>query len=225
MLILKVKIVPSPLARTSVFHPLRKGRKVSILEVVRKTELSRPTIMMMKIALSSERKSPSPRDRFPEAISTSSMNRDTKKTTIMSPALTMDLHFLTLVLKHLVLCNQPPSRRPMLKTGMNSPIILATTRHAICANALSARPHASMMNDISQGLETITIEWMTALTVIGPITVASAAPTFQPPHQKSVVITIKDPHVEVQLKAGVVAQVHHEVSVNATGRAELVVGL
>ena len=65
---------------------------------------------------------------------------------------------------------------------------------------------------------------MTALTVIGPMTVASAAPTFQPPHQKSVVITIKDPHVEVQLKAGVVAQVHHEVSVNATGRAEPMLG-
>jgi hypothetical protein len=38
-----------------------------------------------------------------------------------------------------------------------------------------------------------------------------------------VVITVKDPHVEVQLKAAVVAQEHHEVSVNATGRAELVV--
>lgn len=112
----------------------------------------------------------------------------------------------------------------MLKIGMNSPIVRGTTQHAIFENAPSARPHASMMSDISQGLETITIGWMTALTVTGLMTVVSAAPTSQPRHQKSVAITIRDPHVEVQFKADVVAQEHYEVSANATGRAELVAG-
>jgi hypothetical protein len=62
-----------------------------------------------------------------------------------------------------------------------------------------------MMSEISQGLETITIGWMTALIIIGPMTVAPVAPRFQSGHQMSTVIIIKDAHKEIQFKADVVA--------------------
>jgi hypothetical protein len=70
----------------------------------------------------------------------------------------------------------------MLKTGMKSPIVLATTRHAMGANTLSARPHAFMMSDTRQDLETITIGWETTLTVTGRMAVVSAALIFQLAH-------------------------------------------
>jgi len=217
-LILKVKIMPSPLAKTIVFPSLRRGRRVSILEAVRRMELSCPR-MMMKISPSSERKSPSPRDRIPEANSRSSLNR-VDKTTIPFPIINLDIHYLTLVITHPVLYGQLPNSRTMLKTGMSSPIVLATIQHAIYANDLSVRLHASMMRDISLDLKTITIGWMTALTVTGLMTVGAAAPNSLPGYQKFVVITIKDPRVEVQLKVDLAAQRHQEVSVSATRRTE-----
>jgi hypothetical protein len=146
-----------------------------------------------------------------------------KRTTDTFPAPTLNLHYPTHVINHPELCDQLPSRRHMLKIGMSSPIALTMTRPGICANAPSARPHASMRNDIRLGLETTITGRMRPLTIIGPMTVASATSTIHPGHHKVVVITIKDLNVEAQLKEDVVVQRHQEVSGNVTVRAEPVV--